>query len=64
MKARTLDENHEVPEPHDVVGALEAISDAIYGEVLALKPVVKARCEAGNDTPINHVADRIATALE
>ena len=64
MKAGTFDENHDVPEAEDVIGALEAISDGIHGEILAMKPIVKARCDAGADTAINHFATRIAAALE
>lgn len=64
MKAGTFSQNHDVPDPEDVVGALEAISDGIHGEIIAMKAVVKARCDAGDDTAINHFAERIATALE
>lgn len=63
MEDGSLDENHELPEPADVVEALMGIGDTIHGEVIALKPVVAARCKANDPISIASFSSQVATAL-
>lgn len=63
MEDGSLDAKHEVPDPLDVVSALMAIPDGIHAEVIALRPVVAARCQAQDPIAINSFATQVATAL-
>jgi hypothetical protein len=63
MNDGTFDKNHEVPDPLDIVDALMAISDSVHAEIIALKPVIAARCQATESIAINQFASQVATAL-
>lgn len=63
MRDGTFEKNHEVPDPLDIVDSLMGVSDSVHAQVLALKPVVAARCQATGAIAINQFSSQIATAL-
>jgi len=63
MEDGPVDPEHEVPDPVDVVEALMAIGDVIHTEVIALRPIVAARCQASNPIAINSFANAVAAGL-
>jgi len=57
------EKDHTVPDPVDIKAALEALSDSLHAGVLALRPLVQARCAANGQISINSFASNIGTSI-
>lgn len=54
--------DHPNPDPKDLVGALEALSDALHAAVVGLRAAIAAKCASSDDISIASFSSAIAKA--
>ncbi len=54
---------HDEPDPLDIKGALEALSDSLHGAVLGLRATVASRCAASGDINLGSFAAAVTKSL-
>lgn len=52
---------HDNPDPVDIKAALEALSMALHGSVIGLKPLILAKCGTGDDISVGAMTPSIST---